>query len=74
MVAKYVKGANQREARQRGYAALGERAVNRFAPESGKRSCKTSGKQWGVKPISVMISWRSLRESNPSFQIENLTS
>ena len=34
----------------------------------------TSGKPLGVKPKRSTKSWRSLRESNPSFQIENLTS
>jgi hypothetical protein len=39
----------------------------------GKRGVRMSGKRWGVQLKSPIISWRSLRESNPSFQIENFT-
>ena len=34
---------------------------------------RNSAKQNRLVPKSSMISWRSLRESNPSFQIENCT-
>jgi hypothetical protein len=40
----------------------------------GKRVVRMSGKRWVAQLKSSITSWRSLRESNPSFQIENLTS
>ena len=45
-----------------------ERSTN----ESAQQRSETSAQQWMPQPISIGISKRSLRESNPSFQIENL--
>jgi hypothetical protein len=40
----------------------------------GKRGVRMSGKRGCIQLNFSTMSWRSLRESNPSFQIENLTS
>lgn len=68
------QGRQPEEAGQASDEELGERQVNCLTTEIGKRDCQTDGKRWGQKLILAMKSWRSLGESNPSFQIENLTS